>query len=166
MIYEFLVHLKDKPDYAEMIAESYKYIMVDECQDMNRVQYEILQILEKSHHNLFLVGDQDQTVYEWRGSDPRLMKEFIDTYNPVVLPLLNNYRCDGYGVEVGNRVIANNKLRIKKELKAMKPKRNKPKIYGYMYAMEEANAVVRMIKDFINQGYQPRDIKVLYRQNK
>ena len=69
MSIEFLEFLQKNPEEALAISAQYKYIMVDESQDMNRVQYEILKILSSYHNNLFLMGDMDQTVYEWRGSD-------------------------------------------------------------------------------------------------
>lgn len=166
MISECLEHLKHHPDQAQNIANNFRYIMVDECQDMNRTQYEILQILEKGHHNLFLVGDQDQTIYEWRGSDQKLMNEFVDTYNPNILMLSNNYRCDGYAVEIGDRVISNNSNRFDTHLQAVKPKKNKPQIYGYIYPTEEAYAVAKMIKEFLKNGLALKDIKVLYREKK
>lgn len=151
MISELLEFLKRDSEAAQIISNSFDYIMVDECQDMNRTQYEILQILERENHNLFLVGDQDQIIYEWRGSDSQLMNEFVDTYNPKVLMLTKNYRCDGYAVEIGDRVISNNTKRFDTHLQAVKPKANKPQIHGFIYPTEEAYAVANMIKDFMKK---------------
>lgn len=165
MSIEFLEFLQKNPEEALAISSQYKYIMVDESQDMNRVQYEILKILSSYHNNLFLMGDMDQTVYEWRGSDPRLLNEYIEEFNPVILPLTNNYRCDGYIVDASNELISNNTLRIPKTIHAMKPKENLIEVYPFEYATTEAYFVGNKIKEYFNQGYKPSDIKVLYREN-
>ena len=166
MAYEFLEFLKANKEVASSISEEYQYIMVDESQDMNRVQFEILEIISSTHNNLFLVGDQDQTIYEWRGSDTRLLYEFEENYQPTILPLVNNYRCDGYIINISNNLISKNAKRYPKILKATKESINKPIFKSFNTPYDEAIFVTNKIKEALENGVKPNEIKVLYREKK
>lgn len=166
MSYEFLEFLIKNKEIANEISKDYKYIMVDECQDMNRVQYEILEIISNVNKNLFLIGDMDQTIYEWRGSNPRLLNEYEEIYQPTILPLTNNYRSDGYIIDYANNLISKNSNRYPKKLRATKESKNKPIIMSFDYANEEAYYITNKIKEALQNGVKPNEIKVLYREKK
>ncbi len=98
----------------EDIQGRYKYILVDEFQDINEIQYDILKRLSQKSKNIFAVGDEDQAIYAFRGSDVTLMKRFIDEYENVsVYELLSNYRCHAMIQEAASRVISQNNDRLK-----------------------------------------------------
>ena len=111
--------LKDNPDVRKRWQEQFQYILVDECQDMNVLQYEILKLLTGPERNVFIVGDDDQSVYRFRGARVELMQRFIEEYKPVTqIQLDRNFRSTTGIVESSKKVIGQNKNRFAKEIQA------------------------------------------------
>src|SRR5690606_35697387 len=95
----------------------YRYILVDEYQDTNRTQFELISHLADAHRNLFVVGDDDQSIYSWRGAIPANIIDFDQDYPEAVkITMEQNYRCSGSIVGAANAMIANNRKRVAKNL--------------------------------------------------
>lgn len=112
--------------------ERFAYILVDEFQDINELQYQILHILTEMRQNIFVVGDDDQAIYGFRGSNPEIMKRFTTDYeNCEKVLLLQNYRCDEEIVHYALCCIRNNKNRFAKEIESMTGRLGKVQILGF-----------------------------------
>lgn len=123
-----------------------KYILIDEAQDMNQIQYEIIKSLAKNSKLFFLVGDQDQCIYTFRGSNLETINNFITEYNPSIILLEENYRSNERILECANKVIKNNLQRIDKNLYTLNKTNDYQVIYrGFHTANEEANFIANLI---------------------
>lgn len=105
--------LKTDRKFKELVTNSLKHILVDECQDLNRIQYEIIKEIS-DNSNIYMVGDPDQAIYEWRGSDIKILESFINKYNPCVIYLNKNYRSYSNIIESSNELISKNEFRFDK----------------------------------------------------
>ena len=124
--------LKDNAEVRERWQKQFPYILIDECQDMNVLQYEILKLLAGPERNVFMVGDDDQSVYRFRGARVELMKRFLDEFKPVVqIQLDMNFRSTKGIVEGGQQVIACNKNRFAKNICAFNTERSGLHISDY-----------------------------------
>ena len=111
-----LALLRRDPEALSYWKNRFSYYMVDESQDMNRMQYEILRLLTKDRGNVFAVGDDDQSIYAFRGADPKVLKRYAKEYEGCkILYLKMNYRSDRAIVDAASRVICHNKNRFEKE---------------------------------------------------
>ena len=107
------------PDILKKWQDKFRYILVDEFQDVNQAQYDVVRMLAEPQNNLFVVGDDDQSVYGFRGAKPGIMMEFMKDYPKAKRVLLDiNYRSSAYIVNGALRVIGNNKIRFKKKIEA------------------------------------------------
>jgi ATP-dependent DNA helicase UvrD/PcrA len=148
-------------------AERFRYVMVDEYQDTNRAQSLLLGHLVRAHNNVCVVGDDDQSIYGWRGAEAGHILEF-DRHFPgaKIVKLEENYRSTPHILDAANAVIANNKKRHDKRLWTAKPARDKLQ----MVSCEDADGEAEFVADEIEalcatRGYRPRDFAVLYRSN-
>ncbi|MBQ0119913.1 MAG: UvrD-helicase domain-containing protein, partial [Bacteroidales bacterium] len=147
-------------DVREKWQEQFNFIMVDEVQDCNLSDWEIITILSARHGNLFIVGDPDQAIYEWRGAKPELFVQFSSDQQII---LNENYRSTKNILDIANSVITNNDNRIQKDLFTRK-KKYQHAIYFHGHSeIEEATWVVNNIKDAIQRDVKPQDIAILYR---
>lgn len=154
--------LKTNMQVQKSLQESYQYLMIDEYQDTNPVQFELAKILSQKHRNLFVVGDDDQSIYGWRGAEIKNILEFkADT----TIKLEQNYRCHPHILKAANAVIKNNKNRHSKTLWCSKEDTEKISIFHAPSEEEEATAIVDRIIHFHNQGIAFKDIAILYRSN-
>ena len=158
--------LKNREDIRKNCSEHYRYILVDEFQDINRMQYEIVRMLAGERKNLTIVGDDDQSIYRFRGAKPEIMLGFSKDYPDACTVTLDaNYRSTKPIVGAALRLIDHNKKRYEKKLYAIK-KEGKPVIYKeYKDALSEADSITADIKDYIRAGYEYSDIAILYRTN-
>lgn len=141
-----------------------KYVLVDECQDTNQIQYDLVNILSEKYQNVFFVGDEDQLIYSFRSSDISILKDFQTKANQVVI-LNQNYRCNQDILSHANKLIEYNPDRLKKSLfSSIKPLK-KVEFREFSSSTDEASEVAKKIKDFINEGINPKDIAILYRNN-
>ena len=150
----------------EQWRELYKYILIDEFQDINRIQMNIIEMLASPLNNIFVVGDDDQSIYGFRGARPEIMIEFKDYYPEAELIVLDvNYRSTQSIINVAGRVIENNKTRLDKCAHANNDKDFQPDIRKFRNQVEELKFVVSKIKEYENQGISLSEMAILVRNN-
>ena len=150
----------------EQWRELYKYILIDEFQDINRIQMNVIELLASPLNNIFVVGDDDQSIYGFRGARPEIMIEFKDYYPEAELIVLNvNYRSTQSIINVAGRVIENNKTRLDKCAHANNDKDFQPDIRKFRNQVEELKFVVSKIKEYENQGISLSEMAILVRNN-
>lgn len=158
--------LADHPPVLEAYRRRFRYVLVDEYQDTNRTQYELVSLLTAESRNLCVVGDDDQSIYGWRGADIRNILDFEKDYpDATVIKLEQNYRSTGTILDAANQVIANNESRKDKKLWTEKDDGEKILLYCAQDEREEAAWIVRQIDKLKRQGGALGDIAVLYRTN-
>lgn len=152
-----------QPDVLEHYQNRYQYIMIDEYQDTNPTQYQLAALLSSKHHNLCVVGDDDQSIYGWRGAEVKHILEFkYDT----LIKLEQNYRSSKNILEAANSVIKNNTQRHPKTLWSKKTSENPLSIFHAPTEQEEAEAVINRIVELKSEyNYQWKDFAILYRSN-
>lgn len=129
MLYQCRSMLESHPDILNMWRTRFQYLLVDEMQDINPIQYEIIRLLAGERGNLFVVGDDDQSIYGFRGSEPSLMRQFRTDYPDCDTVLLNvNYRCRPEIIKASLKVINENKNRFEKNLTAAKTEEAKSEL--------------------------------------
>ena len=148
--------------------EKYKYILVDEFQDINELQYETLMLLAGKNKNIFAVGDDDQAIYGFRGSNPDIMKRFSNMEGCKIVNLVRNYRCSEQIINNAEHLISKNDFRIKKSQLSEKEDKSDGfvRILKNKTMEEEADLVILEVKRYIANGVRPSDIAILYRTNK
>ena len=163
---EFLRLLKEDIDFRNTIKSETDYILVDEAQDINWVQYEMLLIMAEDHHNLFLIGDPNQAIYGFRGSDVTILEDFVERFDAKVLHLSLNHRSTPQIVNIANNLIENNRNRFNLPIKSTLPDGDEFIYKKAPYLVNEAEYVAFLIKKMVeNKEYDYNDIFVLYRQN-
>ncbi len=154
------------PDVLELYQNQFRYIMVDEYQDTNRVQYKFVSMLAAKSRNLCVVGDDDQSIYRFRGATIENILSFEHTFaNAKVIRLEQNYRSTKTILNAANDVIVNNKQRKGKTLWTQNEEGDKVTIHTAYDEREEAMFVARTILEKVAQGASFGDIAVLYRMN-
>ena len=149
---------------GETIRRRFQFILVDEFQDTNAIQYRLLRSLARNHHNLCVVGDDDQSIYRWRGADVRNIRGFKDDFPEAsVVKLEQNYRSTGHIVKAALGVIAPSKEREPKELWTANEDGSPVEVIGCKDERDEAAHVVATIKEARAAGTDPRQIAVFYR---
>lgn len=157
---------KERPDILMAWQNKYRYILIDEFQDINRVQYDVIRMLAAPENNLFVVGDDDQSIYGFRGARPEIMLNFKKDYPDAERMLLDtNYRCQGNIVVAALNVINHNENRYKKEIKAHIKGEEPVHIKKYRDVQEEAADIAGLIRKYQEDGLMYRDIAVLTRTN-
>ena len=155
-----------RPDILEKWQQKFKYILVDEFQDVNQAQYDVVRMLAAPQNNLFVVGDDDQSVYGFRGAKPGIMMEFMKDYADAKQILLDvNYRSTGYIVKGASRVIANNRMRFEKKIQAFQKPDETVHVQEVTDPPEEAEYVLGKIKEFKKENIPYQQMAVLYRTN-
>ena len=158
--------LETQPDVRENYQERFRYIMVDEYQDTNTVQFRLVSLLAGKYRNLCVVGDDDQSIYKFRGANIRNILDFEKEFSDAkVIKLEQNYRSVGNVLEVANSVIRNNKGRKDKTLWTDNEKGEKIRLRQFDTAYDEAQFIAEDIKDETAQGANYSDHAVLYRTN-
>ncbi len=163
MCHELFVRRKD---ILKAWQNKFQYILIDEFQDINKVQYEIVKMLALPCNNLFIVGDDDQSVYRFRGAKPEIMLGFTKDYPEARTVLLGtNYRSTKEIVDTATMLINHNAKRYKKKLTAARGA-GKPVITsGSKEPQEETLRIVEEIQDYVRAGYCLEDMAILYRTN-
>ncbi|HAE43382.1 MAG TPA: hypothetical protein DCG34_10795, partial [Clostridiales bacterium] len=137
--------MKENKRISDRFKGFYKYIQLDEAQDTSKIQFDIINHI--SNGNLFMVGDDDQSIYSFRGSSPQIMLDFKETYkNASIYSLDINYRCDGNTVEAAKNFILKNKSRYPKNITSHKGKKEKPIIKSFLSRRQQSEYVVDQIK--------------------
>nr|WP_317332116.1 DUF3553 domain-containing protein [uncultured Romboutsia sp.] len=167
LIFKTVELLKSNKEVLDYYRNRFKYIMVDEYQDTSKAQYELIKILAREHQNICVVGDDDQSIYGWRGADIRNILEFEKDYDDVhVVKLEQNYRSTQIILDAANTVISNNIERKRKRLWSEKKDGELIKIQVAQDEIEESDFVADMIaKISRDQNRSYKDFAVLYRAN-
>ena len=158
--------LKERKDILAMWQKRYPYILIDEFQDINKVQYEIVKLLTGPEKNLFIVGDDDQSIYRFRGARPEIMLGFEKDFPGTKRILLAiNYRCSTEIVESASRLVSHNSRRYKKDLRAARGSRV-PVIYRRLdTASQECSDIIEGIRFYHKKGIDYKDMAVIFRTN-
>ena len=163
MCYELLGNRKD---ILEKCRRLFKYIMVDEFQDSNKIQYEIFRMLSMPANNVFVVGDDDQSVYGFRGARPEIMLNFKQDYpGTKIVYLGDNYRCDRLITKASDVVISENKKRFKKKLSSNSKEEGVVKVLVPKDVEEENLLLVKNIRENYANGIPYEKQAVIYRTN-
>ena len=167
---DMLIQCRDlfmkRPDILKKWQEKFQYILVDEFQDVNQAQYDVVRMLAAPQDNLFVVGDDDQSVYGFRGAKPGIMMEFMKDYPKARQILLDvNYRSSGYIVKGALRVIENNKIRFKKKIEAFRKPDETVHVQEVKDPVQEAEYVLERIREYREKGVSYTEMAVLYRTN-
>ncbi len=157
--------LNDNDDLSEEISEKYKYIMVDEYQDTNEIQLLLLKKLCKTHNNICVVGDDDQSIYGFRGANHKNILDFEKDFNAKVIKLELNYRSTNQILNAANSLISFNKNRYDKKLISAKGDGKEVRILSNYNEIAEAEMIAREIRRLIDSGVSPKEIAILYRIN-
>jgi DNA helicase II / ATP-dependent DNA helicase PcrA len=166
LIMQAVALLEIFPEVRERYQTRFKYVHVDEYQDTNHAQYRLVNILAAAHRNLCVVGDDDQSVYSWRGADIRNILDFERDYPEAkVVKLEQNYRSTQTILDAANAVVANNASRKAKELWTAGPEGERIRVFTAVDEYAEARFVVSEIESLIEVGARPADIAVFYRTN-
>lgn len=154
-----------RPEVLKLWQERFRYILIDEFQDISPLQYEVVRMIAAPRDNLFIVGDDDQAIYGFRGSKPEIMLNFQKDYPSARQVLLNvNYRSRRDIVETAGRLIAHNKTRFPKAVETQNPMTDGVKIYSFTSKHQQAKNTALLIKQYMEQeDAHYSDIAILYR---
>jgi len=148
-------------DILQFISSKYRYVLVDEFQDTNKIQLEIVEALSSVHGNLIVVGDDSQSIYSFRGARFENVKEFMESSN--LFKIQTNYRSTPEIVNLVNEMIPLNS--VHKTLKSVRSSIDKPIIIETFDDLEQSEAVVKIIKEKLDEGLEANEIAVLYRSH-
>ena len=158
--------LTEHPPVLDYYRDRFRYILVDEYQDTNAAQYMLVRLLAGERHNLCVVGDDDQSIYGWRGADLRNILDFEKDFPEcVTIKLEQNYRSTGNILNAANQVIAHNRGRKEKALWTERDDGERVALYHAMDERDEAAFIAAMTRKLIASGEAPGNIAVLYRTN-
>lgn len=167
MMYGCYNLLKENKELLQKWRNKYKYILIDEFQDINRAQYECIKMLSFPHNNVFAVGDDDQSIYSFRGASPTFMKEFASYYKGCKRILLDiNYRSTDRIIALSEKIIGKNKIRYSKVIKGTGRKGEQPTLFFCKTPGDEADRIVNTIRKLHDlEGVPYKEIAVIYRNN-
>ncbi len=158
--------LDEHPDLAKKTSEKYQYIMVDEYQDTNELQLQLIQKLCSTHNNICVVGDDDQSIYGWRGAHVRNIIEFHEDFKDVqTVKLENNYRSREPILKAANSLIEHNRSRIGKKLLATRGEGKDVVTLSSNDESQEARKIADNINKLLREGVNAKEIAILYRIN-
>ncbi|WP_367576325.1 ATP-dependent helicase [Shouchella shacheensis] len=158
--------LKSNEELLKRYQERFAYMAIDEFQDINKIQFQLVQLLAHPQQNMCVVGDDDQSIYGFRGSDPSYIRSFRASYPKAKTVVLNeNYRSSHEVVASANRVVRTNKKRLSKELRAQHSSKLSPTLFYPYDEEEEATMIVSDLKERLERGETPADFAILYRTN-
>lgn len=158
--------LKTDAEAREFYQDKFRYIHVDEFQDTNAIQYQIVKILGLKHRNIFVVGDEDQCIYGWRGANIQNIYDFTKDFHCKQYKLERNYRSSKKILELANKIIVNNTSRMEKNLWTENEEGVRVETYTGNNEGQEAEYVVEQIMNLVrNNGYKYSDFAILMRLN-
>lgn len=157
---------RERKDILALWQKQYPYILIDEFQDINKLQFEIVKMMALPHNNLFVVGDDDQSIYRFRGSKPELMLGFTKSYPDTKKILLDtNYRSDREIIKVAGKLIAHNSERFSKKIMAQSAQPGEVEFAIYKNQWAENEAIIADIKRQVQRGVPYQEIAILFRTN-
>lgn len=165
LVYTYELFSKRK-DILARWQQKFRYILIDEFQDINGMQYAVVRMLAQPENNLFVVGDEDQSIYGFRQANPEIMLNFFRDYPEAKKILLDvNYRSDGNIVAAAGRLIAHNTKRFEKNIRASHKAAESIVIQNFRDKKEEGLALIRALDTYRKEGGAWKDVAVLYRTN-
>jgi DNA helicase II / ATP-dependent DNA helicase PcrA len=157
---------QEQPEILELYQNRFQHFLIDEFQDINKVQYELIKMLSAKTKNVCAVGDDDQSIYAFRGSDPQYIRDFEKDFPHTDVVILDeNYRSSHPIVSTANKIIVQNKQRRPKKMHAQFTNEEKPVLFFPDDEEEEATMIVTDISDKIAAGAVPSDFAILFRTN-
>ena len=154
----------ERPDLLAKWQEKYHYVLVDEFQDINQVQYDVIRMLAAPENNLFIVGDDDQSIYGFRGAKPGIMKDFMQDYPEAKRILLDiNYRSNAHIVKGALRVIGHNKDRYEKKIQPFREAQETVHVQETLNPLDESKYILKEIQKYMKKGVDLKQMAVLYR---
>lgn len=158
--------LKERPDICSSWQKCFRYILIDEFQDINKIQYDVIKLLAAPANNLFIVGDDDQSIYRFRGAKPEIMLNFPKEYPGCkIVALEENYRSAENIIKAAGRVISNNTSRFPKKIHGVKGPGDKLELHGFVNQTQENIFLIKRIQEYLKQGETYRNMAVLFRTN-
>ena len=165
-ILKVIFALKEHEDFRLKLLEKYQYLLVDEFQDTNFAQFELLEALSHPRNNVCVVGDDDQSIYSWRGAMYETLEKFQSVFpGTKMIKLEQNYRCTNVILNAANSVIKNNSRRMDKTLWSASTGSLPIDVVPHEDAVDEARWTAQKIITLMGQGKKPADIAILYRAN-
>lgn len=153
-------------DILKLWQDKYQYILIDEFQDINQIQFDIIKLMAEPQNNLFVVGDDDQSIYRFRGSRPEIMLRFPEVYPGTEQIILDtNYRCNSEICKQALKLISNNKIRFDKKVNTVKHNEKSFQIIYFNNEEEENKWISSFIKQENEKGTPLSDFAVLFRTN-
>ena len=163
MCYELL---SQRPDILAGWQRRFRYILIDEFQDINQIQYDTIRLLAAPENNLFIVGDDDQSIYRFRGARPEIMLNFQKDYPEAETVLLSeNYRSVENIIRAAGKVIKNNHARYPKDIHGVREKGEPIEIHGFVNQGQENAFVLEKVREYQKKGVSCKDMAVLFRTN-
>ncbi len=157
---------RERPDILAAWQRKYQYILIDEFQDINKIQFDVMKMLAGDGQNLFVVGDDDQSIYRFRGAKPEIMLHFKEDFPKAKMVLLDtNYRSQGHIVTRALNLIGHNKERFEKRIQASKESEAEVEYAVFNSQREENLRIIRDIADAVERGRNYADFAVLFRTN-
>ncbi len=154
------------PDILKLWQKRYRYVLIDEFQDVNQVQYDVIRMLALPENNLFIVGDDDQSIYQFRGAKPEIMLHFPEDYPDVKKIFLNiNYRSTKKIVDAAQNLSTHNQTRYEKKIQTENKLGEDIVIRELADGVEESKYILNRIQQEIHDGTSPSQIAVLFRTN-
>ena len=164
MLVQCYALFRKKPEILQGWQKRFKYILIDEFQDINRVQYEVIRMLAAPRYNLFVVGDDDQSIYGFRGAKPELMLYMKQEFPSLrTISLTVNYRSTEFITGAAARVILHNDTRFYKRVQSFRGRGQNVHVQEVLDEQEEAQYVTEKIQKKLDQGIKPGEIAVLFR---
>lgn len=166
MLVDCYYSLKNDPGLLEYCRNKYQYVLIDEFQDINCVQFEVVRLLTEKSRNIFIVGDDDQSIYRFRGAKPEFLLGFKDYFTEAKQVVLDiNYRSTPNILAASNALIAHNVERFDKKMKTYHGPIENPKVVYCANPVDQAALIVKRITDLIQSGNKYSDIAIIYRTN-
>lgn len=158
--------LSEREDILKGWQKRFRYILIDEFQDINQLQYDIVRLLAAPENNLFIVGDDDQSIYRFRGARPEIMLNFKKDYPDAEQIILEeNFRSTENIIRAAAKVISCNDARYKKKIHGVKTVGDRIELHGFVNPPQENLFLVKKVQEYIQAGYAWKDIAVLFRTN-
>jgi len=158
--------LRDNPDILTHYQSRFRYILVDEFQDTNNLQYAWIRLLAGNNNYITIVGDDDQSIYGWRGAKIENIHKFCEDYpEAVTIRLEQNYRSTGNILKAANEIIANNASRLGKSLWTEDSDGETVSLYAAFNEIDEARFITSIIRKWVDEGNLRREVAILYRSN-
>lgn len=164
IMYNFWCEINSNENFREEVQKMFDFIMIDEVQDTNIIQFQIAKIIAEKHNNVFMVGDTDQSIYQWRGANPSQVSEFVKSSECKVYKLSKNYRCTGSITRLASSLISFNSNRLNSEIVAHRDSGEPVNMSVFCTRQDESDQIAKSILR-LNKFYSVKfkDISILVR---